>query len=857
MPLPKFIVFLVLSTVLGLFCDAAQAQIIKRKNVSESDSTKADSLLPVVFSNPDTVPAKKDTVLVLKPAGDGFLKSKVHYTADDSIRFDVIEKKVYLFGNADITYEDINLKAARVTIDWNTNAVHAIGVADSTGKMQGEPVFTEGAQSFRTKEITYNFETKKGKIKEVITTEGEGHIHGGVVKKMEDDNYFISKGGYTTCDLDDPHFLIASNKLKVIPNDKVVTGPAYLMIEDVPMPLVLPFGFFPNKKDRTTGMKLPEYGESPSLGFFLKEGGYYFNLGQKMDLLLLGDIYSKGSYGAKAISNYKKRYKYSGNIQLSYASVKEGYKEFPNYSVNNNFFVRWKHIQDPKARPNSTFSADVNAGSRNNFKNGTTSNAQNFLTNTFQSNISWSKIWAGTPFALSASMAHSQNTLNKTVDLTLPQVALTVNRLYPFKKKIAVGKSRWYEKIGTSATLDLKNSVHTADSLFFRTQTFNNMVNGAQLSVPVTTQFKVLKYFNITPTFNSNARLYFQTIRKYWDNETQTAVTDTLQDIRANADYSVNANINTIIYGMFKFKKGKVQALRHVITPNIGFTYRPDFGTEQYGYYGSGGVLTSYSIYNIGYGAPPSGETGSISFSLNNNLEMKVKTPKDTVSSTKKVPIFDVLSIGGSYNFFADSLKLSDFSLSARTTILKAINIVFSSTLTPYVLDSLNRKIDTYRWQAKQGWIKLTTASLAVGFSLNRQGNQQRNSSKGTEAEQNMVNQFPDQFIDFNIPWQFSANYNVTYNALKAKDNVTQAFSFNGNINLTPKWKFGFNSGYDFVAKKLTQTSVNIYRDLHCWQATFNWVPFGTIQSYSIDINVKSSILQDLKLSRKRDWYDF
>ncbi len=857
MRLVKSAIFLVFSTVLGLLAQPAHAQILKKGNSADSDSLKTDTLTPVVQLIPDSVPVKKDTVVVVQPAGDSFLKSKVHYVADDSIRFDVVEKKVYLYGNAVITYEQIKLEADYVEIDWNTNTLFATGVADSTGKIQGEPIFTEDTKSFRTSEITYNFKTKKGKIKEVITTEGEGHIHGEIVKKVEDENYFIRKGGYTTCDLDDPHFLIASNKLKVIPNDKVVTGPDYLSIEKVPLPLVLPFGYFPNKKDRTTGLKLPAYGESPSLGFFLKEGGYYFNLGQKMDLLLLGDIYSKGSFGAKAISNYKKRYKYSGNIQLSYASVREGYKDFPNYSVNNNFFVRWKHTQDPKARPNSTFSADVNAGSRNNFKNGTTSNAQNFLTNTFQSNISWSKSWAGTPFNLAASMAHSQNTLNKTVDLTLPQVAFTVNRIFPFKRKIIVGKQRWYEKIGTSATLDLKNTVHTADSLFLRTETFNNMVNGAQLSVPISTQFKVLKYFNITPSFNTNARLYFQTIRQYWDNDLQKAVTDTLQDIRVNGDYSANMNINTIIYGMFKFKKGKVQAIRHVMTPNFGFTYRPDFGTNQYGYYGSGGTLTSYSIYNIGYGAPPSGETGSITYSLNNNLEMKVKTPKDSVNSTKKVPIFDVLSVGGSYNFFADSLNLSDFSLSARTTLFKAINIVFNSALTPYVLDSLNRKIDTYRWEAKQGWLKLTTATLAVGFNLNSQSKQQKQSNKGTEAEQDMVNMYPNQFIDFNIPWQFSANYNVNYNALKEKDNVTQALTFTGDINLTPKWKFAFNSGYDFVSKKLTTTSVQIYRDLHCWQMNLTWIPFGTMQSYSIDINVKSSILQDLKLSRKRDWYDF
>ncbi len=857
MRLAKPLLFVVLSTVLGLFSDAVQAQINKRKDIVESDSAKADSLRPVVFSIPDTIPAKKDTVIIMKPAGDGFLKSKVHYTADDSIRFDVKDKKVYLYGNADITYEEINLKAARVIIDWTTNTVYATGAPDSTGKMQGEPVFTEGAQSFRTKEITYNFETKKGKIKEVITTEGEGHIHGEIVKKMEDDNYFIRKGGYTTCDLDDPHFLIAANKLKVIPNDKVVTGPAYLMIEDVPMPLVLPFGFFPNKKDRTTGMKLPAYGESPSLGFFLKEGGYYFTLGQKADLLLLGDIYSKGSYGAKVISNYKQRYKYSGNLQLSYASVKEGYKEFPNYSVNNNFFVRWKHIQDPKARPNSTFSADVNAGSRNNFKNGTTSNAQNFLTNTFQSNISWSKSWAGTPFNLSASMAHSQNTLNKTVDLTLPQVALLVNRINPFKRKIAVGATRWYEKISVGATLDLKNEIRTADSLFLRTESFNNMVNGAQLSVPIGTQLKLFKFVNVSPTFNSNAKLYFQTLRKYWDNELQEAITDTVQDIRVRGSYSFNTSFSTQIFGMFKFKKGKVQAIRHVMSPTINLNYTPDFSTQQYGYYGDNGSMTSYSIYNLGYGAPPAGRTGSVGFGLGNNLEMKVKTPNDTVSSTKKIPIFEALAIGGSYNFFADSLKLSDFSLSARTTLFKVINVVFSSNLTPYVLDSLYRRIDTYRWEAKQGWLKLTKASLAVGFSLNRQGNLQKQSTKGTEAEQNMVNLYPNQFIDFNIPWQFSTNYNINYDALKKKDNITQALSFDGNINLTPKWKLGFRSGYDFVAKKLTQTSLNIYRDLHCWQATFNWVPFGTIQSYSIDINVKSSILQDLKLSRKRDWYDF
>lgn len=866
--------FTLIFTISCFYLSQAQSPTGKMLNQAGTiDSTKTDSVKVSLADSVMTITTDSiigDTLPQAKKEKEPFLSSKVEYKAKDSIRFDVRNKKVYLYNEAEIHYEEITLTAHYIEIDWNTNILHAESGLDSAGKPVGKPRYKEKDQFFDAEKMDYNFETKKGRIVKVITAEGEGHIHGEVVKKMDENYFYIKEGGYTTCVDEHPHFLIKSNKLKVIPNDKVVTGPAYLTFEEVPTPLVLPFGFFPNKRGQSSGIILPEYGESPTLGFFLKNGGYYFALNDYIDLAIRGDIYSGGSFGLRANSIYKKRYKFNGNLEIDHNTVKQGEKEFPNFSRQRNYFVRWRHTQDPKARPNSNFSANVNAGSSNNFRNNLNSTTEEFLTNTFQSNISYSQSLPGTPFSYSVNASHSQNTLNKTMDITLPEFTFNMSRYSLgkiFRKKV-VGKQTALDKMGISFTFNARNTLTTSEDQLFEPQVYQNLdkrlKNGARVSIPLSTSFKVFKHFTLNPTLSYDGKIYTKTVRKYWDNDTQELITDTVQEIKMTHEASFRTGLSTNVYGMVQFAKGKIQAIRHVFTPSLSLNLRPDYSTEQYGYYGVGATKGSYSIYDIGiYGKPSSGRQGTLSLSLANNLEMKVRTPKDTVNANKKVKILDFFGASASYNFFADSLKLSDISFSARTTLLNRLNVNFSGVLTPYALDSNNNKINTFRWNEDKKIGKVTTSSLALSFNINSQGQKRntqtvtRTSDLGTPEQLEEINAHPEAYIDFSVPWNFFLNYNLTYNGLSDDKKFTQALSFNGDISITSKWKIGVTSGYDFVAKDLTQTTLNIYRDLHCWEAKFKWVPFGQLQSYSIDINVKASVLQDLKLTRKRDWYDY
>lgn len=806
----------------------------------------------------DTNPSIAIDTIKPAPKKDA-LDSEVAYSAKDSIRFDVKTKMVYLFGEAEINYEQIVLKAEYIEVDQETKEVFARGVVDSTGKLIGKPVFSEGKEEFEAQTMRYNFDTKKGRITEVITSEGDGHLHGEVVKKSPEDFYYIKQGGYTTCDQDVPHFIIAAKKLKVIPNDKIVSGPAYLSIEGVPTPLVLPFGFFPNKSGRKSGVLLPEYGESPTQGFFLRNGGYYFALGETIDLAVRGDVYTGGSYGVRLNSAYKKRYKYNGNIELSHNSLRNSDPEFPDYSVQNNFFVKWRHTQDPKARPSTSFSANVNAGTSTAFNNSLTTNTGDFLRNTFTSSIAFQKTWPGKPFSFNANLSHNQNTLTKQVNVTLPQIAFSVNRIYPFRRKEAVGKQRWYEKIGMSYQLRAENRISAIDSTFFTQKTLNSMQNGISHSIPIQTSFKAFKYFTISPSANYNERWFFQKVNRTWDNELQEDLTDTLTGFFSNRDFNAGINMNTTIYGLLPFKKGAIAGIRHVMNPRVGFTWRPKMGSDETVYAGPNAASVTYSRDQLSfYGRPPTVNSGNITFGINNNLEVKIRTPKDTINETKKIKILEAFSISGSYNIFADSLNLSDIVFAGRTRILERFNINFSWNMTPYVTDSTGRRFNRFRINESKELLHLTRASVAVSFNLNgKSKSQPKTSNRATEEELAMIQANPQAFIDFDVPWNAFISYNLSYNGFATTNKVTQTLQFSGDLSITKKWKVGFSSGYDFVNKDLTQTNLSIYRDLHCWEFKFNWVPFGTLQSWTLDLNVKSPVLQDLKLTRRRDWYDY
>ena len=811
-----------------------------------------ESFKDSVVVDADLIPKPK------RPKSD--LEAEITYSARDSIRFGVDDKKVYLFGNAQINYKDIELKAAYIEIDQETKEVYAEGIVDSTGKKMGTPEFKSGDQQFSANRMRYNFETEKGKILDVITQQGEGNIRGEQVKKVSDGSYYIKDGGYTTCDAEHPHYMIKAKKLKVIPNDKIVSGPAFLMFEGVYTPLVVPFAWFPNKTGRKSGIIFPEYGESPTQGFFFRNMGYYFNFGDRIDLAVTGDIYTRGSYAVRLNSNYAKRYKYNGRIELSHNSLRNGRREFPDFSVQNNFFVRWNHRQDPKARPSTSFSADVNFGTASNFTNGLVANAQDFLTNTFQSSIAFSKRWLGKPYTLNVNFSHSQNTNTRQVQLTLPQISFGVQRFFPFKRKNPVGKQRWYEKIGINYNLNARNQLQVADSSFLSASTLRQMRNGIQQTVSASTSFKVLRYVTVNPTVNYNERWFFQRLNREWNNETQTSITDTTFGFYTNRDVNMGATAATTVYGLVQFKKGPIRGIRHMMNPSVGFRYVPKLNDDIVAYVGPNGNVATYNPDDLSiFGQAPINNTGAITYGINNTLEMKVRSKKDTITGFKKIKILEQFRIGGNYNLFADSLNLSDININGATSILNVINIRFNMNLTPYAQDTNLRKINKWLVNETGQLTRLTNATLAIAFNLNGKARNQPTSPNATDAEMAEINANRQRFVDFNIPWNLAVSYNFTVNNLTKNEDqrFVQTLQFNGDVNITPKWKIGVNSGYDFVRNDLSFTSVSIYRDLHCWEFSMSWIPFGLQQQWSFDLKVKSSILQDLRLQRRKNAFDF
>ena len=839
--------------------------------------------------------SNSDSILLPKPeiSNEEVLTSKVTYFADDSIRFDMNHQKAYLFGNAEVFYESIILKAGYIELDMKNNTLFANSTKDSIGQKIGKPIFSDNGQEFSTETITFNFKTKKGLITQIITKEGEGYIHSDTAKKFEDNVLFIKNGAYTTCDQEHPHFSIKSTKIKIIPDDKIITGPAYLSIADIPTPLGVPFGLFPNKKGRASGVLIPTYGESAIAGFFLKNGGYYFGLNDKFDVALRGDIYSKGSWAGRVLSTYKKRYGYNGNLSVRYSVFKFGESELPTFSKERDFFVSWTHTQDPKAKPNTRLSAKVNAGS-NSYNKYNSNNSTDYLKNTLQSNISYSKSWAGKPYNLAVNLRHSQNTITRNINLSLPEVIFSVNRFYPFKGKNSIGKPKWHEKIGMTYRMDAINKISTYDSLLFNGIKFSDFNNGIKHSIPISTNFNILKYFNLSPSFTYTDRWYFQSIDKRWIgdtliNGTDTTYgyiqTDTVPGFKSAADFNFNTTLQTKIFGMLQFKKGKVKAIRHVMSPSIGISFRPDFSEDKWGYFknvqnNAEGDIASYSIFGESdtwrgvYGAPATGKYGVINIGITNNIEMKVKSKKDTITGTKKVLLIENLTLATRYNLALDSLNLSDITLNGYTRLINNLLYVrYKANFDPYVLVSdsngYSRNVNRFEWKENNRLARIENSDWYLGLNLklgHKMFKENKKSTKGSKEELDMINQNKEDYIDFSIPWSLNINYNLSYlnnyyyttstQRDSISDKLIQTLSFNGDINITEKWKVGFRSGYDFVNKDFTYTSIDIYRDLHCWEMNFNWIPFGFRQSYNFTIKVKSSVLQDLKLVRKREWYD-
>ncbi len=852
--------------------------------ISLVDSVKQKEIeTPVINSTEKSQPSKKKK---------SYLSSVVNTTTTDSIYFNMKTLKAYLYKNANLKYETVDMTSGYVEVDFKKNELFAMGIADSLGNESETPVFKDGETEFRSKQMNYNFKSEKGLIKEVITEEGEGYLHGERVKKVNEEINYIKHGKYTTCNLDHPHFAFKFNKAKTT-KTKLITGPIYPVIADVPIPIGLPFAYLPKQKGQRSGILIPTYGESAERGFFFENGGYYFGINDYLDAEIRGDIYTRGSWAIKPSVRYKLRYKFSGNFGLSYAvNIDKNDKKQKDFSIS------WSHNQDAKAHPNSKFSANVNIKSSK-FNELNPTSSQDFLTNTYSSSINYqTKLFNTLNFT--AKAGHNQNTKTHTVNVTLPEIAISAPRFYPLKRKNQVGGERWYEKISVNYAMNISNKLVTQDSMF-REEYMNRLIddfkNGLNHNISVQHNSKFLKYLNMNIGAKYTERWYSRRIEKYWfedststtdptlvendfiyhrgpDNTNSRIIDDTTYGFYEVRNFSARASINTTIYGQKNFRKGYLRAVRHVVKPSISFNYQPDFSTDFWGYYDeiittdTNNPVVEYSYYaNNIYGNAPKGKSGIIAFDIGNNLEIKIRDRNDTINGgVKKIKLIESFNVRASYNMAADSVKWSKLTLSGRTSFLKnKLRLSYAASFDPYVLNSKRKQTNTFEWTANKRLFRKENVNWGLNLSYNIKSTEVKklfSSDKGSEAELEQINQNPGDYLDWNNPWSLSIDYSLKYTnaysqALKAfEQKFIQTLNFNGDVQITKKWKVGVKSGYDFEAKDFTYTSLNIYRDLHCWSMKFNWIPTGIQKSWSFTIQAKSALLQDLKLERKRDFRD-
>ncbi len=838
------------------------------------------------------------------------IDAEINYKATDSIDFDLSTQKTYLYGNAEVSYQDVLLKAHTIVLDMDSSTAFAYGTKDTLGNEIGLPVFTDPSGEYTMRRMKYNFKTEKAIIEHIVTEQGEGFVVGDKAKKIEDDSYCMRHAKYTTCDHHDhPHFYLNLTKAKVIPGKKTVTGPAYLVVEDVKLPIFVPFAMIPTTSSYSSGFLFPSYRDEKIRGFGLTDGGYYWAANDYFDLMVKGDIFTNGSWAIRTGSNYKNRYNYSGRFNFQYINNIYSEKDLPDYRKTKDMAITWSHRQDAKANPYQSFSASVNYSTssfdQNNVNNLYNPANNDISTNTKRSSISYSKRWAGKPFNFSANLLHSQNSRDTTIDLTVPDLTFTVNRFYPFKKKNKVGtKENMFEKISLSYTGNLKNYVHAKESeLGFTGNDFaNQWKNGVKHSIPVAMNLKFLKHFTVTPSFNYTERWYLNKIEKGYDEKEKKIVdTDTITGFNRVYDYSFSAGTSTKIYTFFtpaKFFGDKVQKIRHVATPSVSMSYRPDFGDSKYGYYDwfeyydedrDEVIRHDYSYYDGAlYGTPGRGKSGSMSLSLGNTLEMKVKSDKDT-TGFKKLKILESLNFSTSYNFLADSLKWQPINMTGRTKLF-GTNVNFGARFDPYAIDTTSTgqpiRVNQSVYSQQGKLLRLESANLSFGLNFGSDTFKKKD-KKGATDPNNMdedPNALPpdplnnqefdpqsafqgsnatfvkgdDGYAKFEIPWNISLNYSFRLSRGQFNKNkmdydfkVTSDVNLNGNVSLTPKWRINFSSGYSFDRKEIAHTNVGISRDLHCWSMNFNLVPVGRYKSYFFTIRVNSSMLQDLKYEKR------
>ncbi len=836
------------------------------------------------------LPAQSDSLVILpepEPAPKrDFLEAPVTANSNDSLVYDVRNRLIFIYGQGDVTYENNNLKADKMILNVASKEVFGVGVPDSLGVMS-RPEFIQGRSNYTMDTITYNLDSRKAKIKGVATKDGEGYLLGRDLKKMPDNTINIAGAKYTTCDvIEHPHFYIAMTKAKVIPGKKIITGPAYFVMEDVPIYFLgIPGGFFPITAGPQSGIVMPTYGEETRRGFYLRDGGYYFTFGDYADLELTGSIYTLGSWGLKASSNYMKRYKFSGSVGMDYERVVLGERNSTDYQNTPSFKINWSHRQDPKASPGRTFSASVNFATSGYRKQATTSLQDHLATQT-NSSISYSRMWkvGSTSINLTANVGHSSNSVDSSLMLTLPSLNLTVSSFAPFKRRVQAGEQKWYEKITMSYSMQARNSVKAKESTLFTKKTLEDMSNGVTHRIPIQTSFTLFDYINFAPSFNYEETWNFKRERMIYNPDTgKVDPSDPEFGFFRTYSWNVAGSFSTKFYGMYemKNKEGWLQAVRHVVTPTVGFSYAPDFRDPRYGfvdYYqtNEAGRIAENPNYYMG---EPRGRIGSpsasINFSLSNQIEAKVRSRADT-TGLKKIPFIEQLSASGSYNFMADSMRLSPISLTLRTgTLFKNFAIQLNATWDPYVVLNVNgNAVPTGKYNIGKGKFgRIASTSWTFGYTFNSSDFSQPvmndiNSGAYIGAYTNpydpSLNLDPttrrqylvSAYYDFSIPWNFGFNYSINYSNRGLRREITQTLGFNGSVTLTKKWGFTFNGGFDIAARRFTPMQISVTRDLHCWNMSFQWIPLGMLKSYSFHIGIRSGMLRDIKYDKQSSRYD-
>lgn len=869
----KFIrYFFILFSLTAFFVLGKDTIAYAQKTLSPSDNEVIGARLSADTIKLDTVSKKTNQA--------GTFSSKVNYSAEDSIKADIKNNIVFLYGKAKVKYEDFEIEADFIQLDQKNNTLFAKGLINPKTKIySGKPVLIQGAEPpLTTDSLFFNYKTKKGKSFGVFTDVEGGFLQAAQFKKNQYDEGFFKRGIYSTCNLPHPHFGIHITR-GIATDKQIITGPAYLVIEDIPLPLGVPFGFFPKPNRRSGGLLFPTFGED-TRGFFMRDLGYYLGLNDYWDLSTRGTLYSKGSYELGTAARYRKNYKYDGSLNFRFASTKNGVEGTESFKKpNKDFNLTWSHSQSPLANPGTTFSASVNAGTGSYFSNtgaAGTYNPTEIARNTLSSSISYGKVFANGLFNFSSSLSHSQDIEQQTVFLDLPRFSLNMTTINPFDTKDRAGEQKWYQRLSLGYSMQGSNSINTKEYKLFKKESLKDFRNGIQHDIPINLSLNILKYFQFNSGMQYSEKWYLQTIRKRLDPIASgfKQVTDTIQGFSRVYDYSLNTGLATKVYGKFNFKKGNLMALRHIMTPSVNFNYRPDFGTSRFGYFqniqgDTSKIVTRYSIYeNAVFGSPSSGRVAGIGFSVDNNVEAKVRSDADSTKNSINIPILQSLTFSGSYNFAAENFKLSTIGFSGRTSFFKEkIGINFYGTLDPYKLDDLGNRIEKYTIESGK-LARLTNFGLSTDFSLNSKAAKKRgenldvldkgkqNLSKSQQDELNAISRDPNAFVDFNIPWNVSAAYSFNYSKSGLQSSISNTLNVFGDFNVTPKWKVQYTSGYDFQANKLSLTQFSIYRDLHCWDLSFRWSPIGTYKFYSVDLKVKASILQDLKLSKRRDAYN-